>query len=183
MSTTTLEEKLADVRGRIDRLQAREQAGGDAERARIRQRLDVLQQDEASLRATAGRAPDEVEQKLGHLTTRLEVAERSLEADLADDWPTFAAAVEAELHSWDTYLERLQTSAVEKAWKARAQAEAAIGDVRSRRIAVDERLARARDVAGNATEDARQRVTAARDELERKADELSATFNGNGHEA
>ena len=95
-------------------------------------------------------APDEVEEKLGQLKTRLAVAEHSLAADVSDDWATFAAAVEAELRSWDTYLERLQTSVAAKAWKAREQAEAAIGDVRSRRIAVDERLAQARDTVGGA---------------------------------
>ena len=76
------------------------------------------------------------------MRTRLDVAELSLEADGAEDWETFAAAVEAELQCWDTYLERLQTGVAAKAWKAREQAEAAIGDVRSRRIALGERLAR-----------------------------------------
>ena len=63
--------------------------------------------------------------------------------------------MEAELHSWDTYLERLQTSVAARAWKAREQAETAIGDVRSRRIAVDEHLAQVRDAAGDAWQDAR----------------------------
>jgi hypothetical protein len=177
MTMITIEDQLAAIRGRIERLRAREQAGATAERARIRRHLDVLQQEEASVRAAALDAPDEVEEKLGQLRTRLDVAEHSLAADVSDDWATFAAAVEAELHSWDTYLERLQTSVAAKAWKARAQAEAAIGGVRSRRIEVDERLAQARDAAGGATEDARKRVTAARDKLEQKADELSAKIN------
>ena len=98
--------------------------------------------------AAVRQAPDEVEEKLGRLKTRLAVAEHSLAADLSDDWATFAAAVEAELRIWDTYLERLQTSVAAKAWKAREQAEAAIGDVRSRRIAVGERLAQVRDADG-----------------------------------
>ena len=45
-----------------------------------------------------------------------------------------------------------------KAWKARERAEAAIGEIRSRRIAVDERLAQARDAAGDASQEARKRV-------------------------
>jgi hypothetical protein len=174
MRTTTIEEQLADVRRRIDRLQARAQAVAAAERARIQRHLDVLHQEEASVRDAARHAPDEVEEQLGQLKTRLHVAEHSLAADVSDDWATFAAAVEAELHSWDAYLERLQTSVAEKAWKAREQAEGAIGDVRSRRIAVDERLAQARDAAGDAWQKQRERIAAARDELERKADELSA---------
>ncbi len=177
MSTTTIEDQLAEIRRRIDRLQALAQAGVAAERARIRRHLDALHQEEASVRAAVRQAPDEVEEKLGQLRTRLAVAEHSLAADVSDDWATFAAAVEAELRSWDTYLERLQTSVAAKAWKAREQAEAAIGDVRSRRIAVDERLAQARDAAGAASQEARKHITAARDELEQKADELSAKLN------
>jgi hypothetical protein len=82
--------------------------------------------------------------------------------------------VESELESWDTYLERLQTSAATRAWKAREQAETAIGDLRTRRIAVDERLAQARDGVGDLLQSQRQPIIAARDELEQKADELSA---------
>jgi chromosome segregation ATPase len=173
MSTTTIEEQLVEIRGRIDRLRLREHAAAPAEPARIRRHLDVLHQEEASVRAAARHAPDEVEEKLGQLRTRLDVAEHSLTADASGDWATFVAAVEAELRSWDTYLERLQTSVAAKAWKAREQAEAAIGDVRSRRIEVNERLAQARDAADDTSEDARKQVTAARDKLEQKADELS----------
>ena len=121
-------------------------------------------------------APDEVEERLGRLKTRLDVAEHALAADSSRDWETFAGAVEAELRSWDTYLERLQTSAASRAWKAREQAEGAIGNVRTRRIAVDERLAEAREAAGDELRERRERVSAARDELEQKADELSATL-------
>jgi hypothetical protein len=174
MSTTTIEEQLAEIRGRIDRLRTLERAAAGAERARIRRHLDVVGQEEESVRDAVRHAPDEVEEKLAQLRTRLVVAEHSITADLSDDWTSFAAAVEAELRRWDDYLERLQTSVAEKAWKARERAEAAIGDVRSRRIEVDERLAQARDAAGHANGDARRRVTAARDELEQKADELSA---------
>jgi chromosome segregation ATPase len=174
MSTTTIERELAEVRGRIGRLRSRAQDLTAAEGARIRRQLDVLQQGEASVNAAVRTAPDDVEEQLGQLKTRLDVAEHSLAADTSDDWATFAAAVDAELRGWDTYLERLQTSVATKAWKAREQAERAIGDVRSRRIDVDERLADARDAAGDASEDARKHVTAARDVLEQKADELSA---------
>ena len=115
---------------------------------RIRRHLDALHQEETAVLAAARRAPDEVEEKLGQLKTRLAVAEHSLAADVSDDWATFAAAVEEELRSWDTYLERLQTSVAANAWKTREQAEAAIREVRTRRIAVDDRLAQARDSAG-----------------------------------
>ena len=173
MSTITIEEQLDEIHRRIDRLQALAQAGAPP----IRPHLDALHQDEAAVRAAVSQAPDEVEEKLGRLRTRLAVAEHSLAADLSDDWGTFAAAVEAELRVWDAYLERLQTSVAAKAWKAREQAEAAIGDVRGRRIAVGERLAQTRDPAGATSQEARKHITAARDELEQKAAELSAKLN------
>jgi chromosome segregation ATPase len=154
--TPTIEEPLAEVRRRIEQLHA---SGGEP---RLRRHLDLV---------------DDVEQKLAQLKTRLDVAERSLAADISGDWATFVAAVEAELDSWDTYLERLQTTVATRAWHAREQAEAAIGYVRSRRVAVDERLAEARDAAGDAWQEQRERVSAARDELEKKADELSAELN------
>jgi hypothetical protein len=146
VSTTTIEEQLAQVRHRIEQLHA----SGAA--PRLQRHLDLV---------------EDVEQRLAQLKTRLDVAERSLAADVSDDWATFAAAVEAELESWDTYLERLQTTVATRAWHAREQAEAAIGEVRGRRLAVNDSLAHG----------VRERVSAARDELEEKADELSAKLN------
>lgn len=174
MSTTTIDDQLAEIRRRIDRLQARARADAP----RIWRHLDALGQAEEAVRAALRQdASDELDEKLGQLTTRLDIAERSLEADASDDWTTFAAAVEAELRSWDTYLERLQTSVAAKAWKTREQAEAAIGDVRSRRIAVGERLAQAPHSAGVASENTRKRITAARNELDKRAAELSTKLN------
>ena len=108
------------------------------------------------------------------MSTRLAVAENSLLADVSDEWPTFTATVEDELRSWDTYLERLQATAVAKAGTGRGRAETAMADVRTQRIAVYDRLAQARDDVNGAWHEQRNRVNAARDELERKADELSA---------
>lgn len=174
MSTTTIEDQLADVRRRIARLQVLAQNGLVAERARIQRHLDALHQEETSVLAAAHEGSDEVEEKLGQLRTRLAVAEKSLAADVSDDWAAFAAAVEDELRTWDTYLERLQATAVAKAGNARERAEAAIADVRTRRIAVYDRLAQARDDVDGAWHEQRDHVSAARDELEQMADELSA---------
>jgi len=174
MSTTTIEDQLAEVRRRIARLQVLAQTGLVAERARIQRHLDILHQEEASVLAAVHDGPDEVEQKLGQLGTRLAVAENTLAADVSDDWATFAAAVEDELRSWDTYLERLQATAVAKAGNGRGQAEAAIADVRNRRIAVYDRLAQAREDVDGAWHEQRNHVGAARDELAKKADEVSA---------
>ena len=176
MSTTTIEEQLAKIRQRVASLRTRLHADGRAERSRTERHLDALHQEEELLRAAARSAPDEVEERLGRLKTRLDVAEHALAADSSRDWATFSGAVEAELRSWDTYLERLQTSAASRASKAREQAEAAIGNVRARRIAVDQRLAEVREAAGDELKERTERVSAARDELEQKADELSATL-------
>jgi hypothetical protein len=173
MGTTTIDDQIAEIRRRVDRLQAHAQAGAQ----RTLRHLDALHREEAAVRAAARQAPDEVEARLGRLRTRLDVAEHSLEADAAEDWEAFAAAVEAELQCWDIYLERLQAGVAAKAWKAREQAEAAIGDVRGRRIALGERLAEARNPAGSVREEARKHITASRDELEHKAAELSTKLN------
>ena len=177
MTLITIDDQLSEARLRIDRLRARAQAGGGDAVPRIQPHLEALRKQEASVRARAREAPDEVEEKLGQLRTSLDVAEHALTADLSDDWATFAAAVEGELRSWDTYLERLQTSVAANAWKAREQAEAAIRDVRSRRIAVEQRLAQACDGAGDAGQEQRKRVTAARDELAQTAHQLTTKFN------
>jgi hypothetical protein len=156
VSGRTIEEQLAEVRRRIEQLHT---SGGVP---RLQRHLDLL---------------DDVEQRLAQLKARLDVAERSLAADVSGDWATFAAAVAAELESWDTYLERLQTTVATRAWHAREHAEEAIGDVRSRRIAVDERLAQVRDAAGDDWPEQRERISVARDELEQKAAELSTKLN------
>jgi len=168
MTATTIDYQLGEVRRRIDRLRP------NAPSPRALRHLRALQKEEAAVRSAARLAPDEVEEKLGRLKTRLDVLEHSLEADASADWATFAASVEAELSSWDTYLERLQTSVVTNSWKAREQAEGTISEIRARRIAAGERLAQAREATGDVSAEARRRVTAARDELEKMADELSA---------
>jgi hypothetical protein len=177
MSTTTVEGRLAEVHRRIDRL--RTVALGDAavERSRIERHLEALHQEEASIAAATRSAPDDVEERLSQLQMRLAVAETSLVADVSDEWPAFAAAVEDELRGWDTYLERLQATTAAKGLKKREWAEAAIADVRARRIAVDDALARAREEVNGVWHEQRNHVSAARDELERRADELSTKLN------
>jgi hypothetical protein len=176
MRTTTIEDPIEDVRLRIDRLHAFGQFGADADNARLRRHLDVLHREEASVLAAAREAPNEVEEKLGQLRTRLAVAENSLVADVSDEWTTFAAAVEDELRSWDTYLERLQATAAAKAGNARQRVEAAIAEVRTQRIAVYDRLAQARADVNGSWRKQRNQVSAAREELERKAAELTANL-------
>jgi hypothetical protein len=176
VSTTTIDDQLAEVDRRIERLRAHAPAGTSGENERTLRLLDGLRQRESTARVAARQAPDEFDERLAELNTRLDVAEHSLAADLAEDRAAFATAVEAELHSWDTYLERLQTSVAARACEAREQAETAIGHARSRRIAVDERLAQVRAGTEAGWQQERRRVTEARDELERNADALSANL-------
>jgi hypothetical protein len=177
MSTTTIEHELAETNRRIAWLRDLLQTGLSSERARIDRHLAALRREEASVLTAAREAPDEVEEKLARLRMRLAVAENSVVADVSDEWTTYATAVEDELRSWDTYLERLQATSVARARQGRERAEAAIAAVRSQRIAVYERLAQARDGVNGSWQEQRCDVSAARDELERKADELSANLD------
>ena len=176
MSTPTTKDPIEDARRRIDRLHAFAHSGAAADSSRIWRHLDALRREEASLLAAARETPSEIEEKLGRLRTRLAVAESALVADISDEWTTFAAAVEDELRSWGVYLERMQATAA-KAGNARERAEAAIADVRTERIAVHDRLAQAREHVNGTWHEQRNHVGAARDELEREADELPTTLN------
>lgn len=174
MSTTTIDDQLARIHRRIDRLAARARADAP----RVWRHLEPLREAEGTVLAALRRGPlDEAEESLAQLEARLDIAEHSLEADAAEDWAGFAAAVETELQSWDRYLERLQTSAAARAWKTRERAEAAIGDLRSRRIAAGERLAQVRRSSGDVSQAARKHVTAARNDLDKRAAELSTKLH------
>lgn len=159
IGTGTKEERLAALGRRIDVLQAH---------------LDALREQEASVRSAASHAPDEVEGKLVQLKSRLSVAENSLAADLAADRSEFAAAVESELRSLDAYLERLQMQAAAQSGEPRERAEAAIGDLRKRRVALAQRVARFTLASGDAWQQQMQGLAAARAELERQADNLAS---------
>jgi hypothetical protein len=126
------------------------------QRAEVRRRIARLQAL-AQTRPAAGRAR----------------IQRHLDA-LHQEEASVLAAVRGGLRSWDTYLERLQATAVAKAGNARERAEAAIADVRTQRIAVDDLLAQAREDVNGAWHEQRNHVSSARDALEQKADELSA---------
>ena len=119
--------------------------------------------------------PDGLDARLGQLKTRLAVAENSVVADVSDDWTTFAGAVEDELRSWDTYLERLQATAATKD-PERARAGRG-GDRRRPQPPARRRTTASHRRAPTSTAPGAGRGTTssvARDELERKADELSA---------
>jgi len=176
MPTTTFEERLAEMARQIDWLEAKARAGGGEARSRIQRQLGALRQQEAAARTAAHEGAEAFDERFEQFEARLQAAQSSVAADLADNREKFADAIENELHSWDTYLERLQTRTALRAANAREQSEAAIRDLRRRRNALAERLADARTASGAAWDEQKQRIAAARDDLERKADEVSARF-------
>ena len=174
--TTTIDERLAEVDRRIDDLEASMRLRSGDQRQSVRRHVDALRQERANAQAAARRTPDPVGERLTRLRSRLHVAERSVDADLAEDRSHFTAAVEAELHGWDAFAERLQATAAAKTGSARDGAETGIRELRGRRLAVTERLDDLRDAPPETWMEHQERVTAARDELERMADDLSASL-------
>ena len=177
MPTTTFEERLAEIGHQIDGLEAKARAGGGGAKSRIQRQLGVLRQQEASVRAAAHEGAEAFDEKFEQFEARFRVAQSSLAADLAENHKKFADAVENELHSWDTYFERLQAQTALRAASAREQSEAAISELRRRRNSLAEQLADSRSASGDVWDEQKKRIAAARDDLERMADEVSAKFN------
>jgi hypothetical protein len=162
---------------RIDGLDAKARAGGGEANSRVQRQLGGLRQQEASARAAAHEGAEAFDAKFEQFAARFRVAQSSLAADLADNRKKYADAVENELHNWDTYFERLQAQTALRAASAREQSEAAISDLRRRRNTLAEQLADARSASGEAWDEQKKHIAAARDDLERKADEVSAKFD------
>jgi hypothetical protein len=175
--TTTIDERLAEAGRHIDDLQAGMRLRRSDQRQSVRRHVDALRQEQANAQAAARQTPDPVGERLSRLRSRLDVAERSIDADLAQDRPHFTAAVEAELQGWDAFVERLQATAAARTGSARDRAETGLKELRRRRLAVTERLDDLRDAPREAWKQHQERVTAARDELERMADDLSASLH------
>jgi exonuclease VII large subunit len=170
-----IDEQLGAAGRRIDELEARGRHRGAAQRQRLQRRVDVLRTELANALDVARRTPDQADERVARLRSRLEVAERSLRADLAKDGCAFFAEVEAELDSWDTFAERLQTTAAARTGRARERAEAALTKLRHHRLAVGERVRELRTAGRETRREQRTRVTAARDDLEQLADHLLAS--------
>ena len=176
MTTMTTERRLAELSRRIEALDGSARSG-DELTPRMQRHLEALRRHEARARAVIGETPEEIDGTLVQLEMRLDVAEHSQTADAADDRSTFTSAVDQELDSWDAYLERLQTSAATGAGRARPQAEAGIGELRTRRLEVERRLAELRSGSPDAGSELETRVTAARERLEQAADQLTETLS------
>lgn len=176
MATMTKEERLAEMRRRIDDLEARARNGTPEMQERLQRRFDALLNDAEA----AGAAIDErtvlAEEKLFDLEARVDSTAKRVSAELSGDKESFAHAVEEELDDWNAAIERLQARAAVKAASARDQAEISVAELRQARNRAAERLADARSSTGEAWEEQRKRVTAALDDLEQKAREASARF-------
>jgi DNA repair exonuclease SbcCD ATPase subunit len=169
MATAT-NERLGEAHRRIARLEAEAQRGTADAKSRMQRYIDTLRREEESARASARERAAAVDERLEHLDNELEIAEHRVAAEFAATEEQFADAIEAELHRWDTYLDRMQAKAATKSGAARERAEAAIADLRQRRVSIGESLTEVGTVADDDWYDAKSRVLAKLDELKSHAD-------------
>ncbi len=135
--------------------------------------------EEAEGSTAVRQAYDAVEDRIRQLEIKLDIAKHLLAAELAGDAGTFVGAVEAELHDWDAYLEWLQVRAATRAraGSAREQAEAGIRELRRHRNTVAEHLAEVRAAPREVWREQKKPLAGAREELERKVNEVLATLD------
>ena len=169
MATTT-NEHLGEVRRRIDRLEVKAQLGSADATSRLQRYIETLRREEESAGASVRERAAAVEERLEQLDNELELAEHRVAAEFAATEDQFNNALDAELRRWDAYLDRMQTKAAAKTGAARERAEAAIADLRQRRISAGKSLADVGAAASNGWPDAKTRVLAELDDLKAKAD-------------
>jgi hypothetical protein len=182
MSTKTTDERLDEAHRRIDALQARAHAVGADANDSIKGQVDGLRLEEASARAAVrernkakrsevSQHVDVAEHKLYQLQARLGAAEHALTAELAEDVTTFTDEMDASLDDLEEFFDLLDHSAAAKSGTARERAEGSIGELKSRRDTLLERLAEVRQASGERWHERKKHVDAARAELERKIDD------------
>ena len=169
MATAT-DERLGEARRRIARLEVETRRGTADAKSRMQRYIDTLRRDEESARASVHERAAAVDERIEKLDNELELAEHRVAAEFATTEEQFTSAIEAELHSWGQHLDRMQAKAAAKSGAAREQAEAAIADLRQRRVAIGKSVADAGTAAGEQWRDAKTRVLAELDELKSKAD-------------
>ena len=177
---TTTEDMLAEIRRHIDELEARADSGAAETRARLRERFDLLREEEASAHAAVRERAEAVDDRLRQLEIDIAIAEHRLASEMADDATSFAGAVEAELYDWDAAIERLQTRAATKTQNAREQAEAEIAELKRARNRAAERLTALSASLEDAWREQKSRVTEALEDLEQKVREAAVKFHGGG---
>ena len=169
MATAT-DERLGEARRRIVRLEVETRRATSDAKSRMQRYIDTLRRDEESARASVHERAAAIDEQIQKLDNELELAEQRVVAEFAATEEQFTDAIEAELHSWDHYLDRMQTKAAAKSGAAREQAEAAIADLRQRRVAIGKSLADVGAAAGEHWHDAKKRVLAELDDLKSQAD-------------
>jgi hypothetical protein len=169
MATAT-NDHLGEVRRRIARLEVQTQRGTADAKLRMQRYIDTLRHEEESARASARERAAAADQRREQLENELELAEHRVAAEFAATQDQFTAAIEAELHRWDAYLDRMQTKAAAKSGAARERAEAAVADLRQRRISIKKSLSDVGTSASDEWHDAKARVLAELDELKSAAD-------------
>jgi hypothetical protein len=169
MATAT-DERLGEVRRRIARLEVEAQRGTADAKSRMQRYIDTLRRDEESAQASARERAAAVDERLEQVDNELELAEHRVAAEFAATEDQFAGAIDAELHRWDAYLDRMQAKAAAKSGAARERAEAAIADLRQRRVSIGQSLSDDGTAAGEDWHDAKTRVLAELDDLKSKAD-------------
>ncbi|HEX2506486.1 MAG TPA: hypothetical protein VHK22_09790 [Gaiellaceae bacterium] len=170
MATAT-DDRLGELRRRIDSLDQKAQSGSAEAKAHMRRHLDTLRAHQESATASAESRSAAADAKIDELNTELEIAEHRLAAELAMDRMEFVSAVQAELREWDSHLDRMQAKAAAKGAEARAAAEERIRGLRRQRNDAEASLGDVRDANGEAWREDKQRVDSKLDELKREADD------------
>jgi gas vesicle protein len=176
VATKTIDDTLAEIRRKIDALQARAASGPAETRARVQDRLDRLREEEASAREAVRKRAEAVDELFRQLEIDIAIAENRLASEMADDATSYAEVVEAELHAWDAAIERLQARAATKAQEARDHAEAEIAALRQARSQAAKRLVALHSSSQDAWQEQNARVTEALDDLERKVRAAAAKY-------
>jgi hypothetical protein len=187
-SQRSLEARLGRAGQRIDGVVAKARHAQDDGKGRVSRRVDALRAHEARTRIRLRELHEadqsageehvaELGQELDELDVETAIAEAQLDADLAADSVAFAAAVQAELGAWTTYIDAMQAKAATSKSHAREQQEAVIRRVRERQAAARQRLQEYRDAADDASATLRARVSQAMDDLDQAAEEAAAKFN------
>ena len=172
MPTKTIDDTRADFNRRIEELQARAESRGPQSRARLRDRLDGLREEEAAAWEAVREKAEAVDEQFRQLEIDIAIAENRLASELADDATSFGGAVEAELHDWDAAIERLQMRAATKTQADREPAEAEIAVLRRARNRVGECL-NALSTSSDAWQEHKNRVVEALEDLERNVREAA----------
>ena len=168
MATAT-DDRLGELRRRIACLEVEAQRNTADARSRMQRYIDSLRRDEHSARASADEQAAAVDERLEQLDNELQLAEHRMAAEYAATEDQFPDALEAALHRWDVYLDRMQAKAAARTGIARERAEAAIADLRQRRISIGKSFSDA-GTASDGWPATKTRVLAELDALKSQAD-------------